>query len=32
MDNYMAEIRGIEIRGIPANDWASFFKRHKDGA
>lgn len=32
VDNYMTEMRGIEIRGIPANDWASFFKRHKDGA
>ncbi len=32
MDEYMAATRGIEIRGIPARDWADFFKHHKDGA
>ena len=31
MDEYMAATRGIEVRGIPAKDWADFFKDHKDG-
>ena len=32
MDDYMAEMRGIPVRGIPASDWSSFFRNYTDGA
>ena len=31
MDEYMEATRGIEVRGVPAKDWSSFFKTHSEG-
>ncbi len=32
MKDYMTEMGGMRVRGIPASDWSSFFKSYTDGA